>query len=134
MGDDPATPDREPTPELIAAGEALVRALDARGLAPGVAFWLWFRDVRDWRLVLAGGTLAEAGAREALVTIREILREQEDTRALTPLDVGVKDEDHRAVRAVRTAISTGPGIHGVRIRDNTVAGIRLQRAFVYRST
>lgn len=127
------TPDRQPAPELIAAGEALVRALDERGLGPHVAFWLWFRDVRDWRIVLAGGALTEGGLHEARVAVREVLREGTATRALTPLDVGVKEEDHRAVQAVRTVISTGPGIHGIHIRDNTVAGIRLQRAFVYRS-
>jgi hypothetical protein len=133
----PAEPDpapAEPDPALIAEGARLVEVLDEEGAGPAVAFWIWFRDVRGFRLILSGGALGAAAPEEADRRVREILARDRSFDALVDRLVGVKRPEARVVVAVRDAVSTGPGLHGIRIRDNVVGGIRLQRAYIYRSS
>jgi hypothetical protein len=119
---------------LIEAGESLVRALDAAGAGPESAFWLWFRDVADWRLVLGGGPLAQYGSKIGQSRIRSLLDESDSFDPLTMAQIGVAKPDARVIRIMRSALRTGPGIHGVRIRDNVLNGVRIQRAYIYRIT
>ena len=130
-----SAPDRipeAPAPELVDAGAALIAALDAAGAGPDVAFWLWFRDVDDWRLLLAEGRLLQHGSRIAYGRIRRMLADPDSDLSLEPDLVGVATGEAPAVAVLRSAISTGPGIHDVRIRDNVLNGVRVRRAYVYR--
>ncbi len=117
---------------LVEAGASLLEALDAAGAAPDTAFWLRFRDVDDWRLVLGGGRLVRHGPRIAHSRIRRILAESARFDPLTMQLIGVAKPDAQVVRILRSALRTGPGIHGVRIRDNVLNGVRVQEAYVYR--
>lgn len=128
------TPPTEPEAELIAEGGRLVAALDDDGLGPDIAFWLWFRDVGGFRLILSGGGLATGPRDAAARRVRKILAEDRSFARLDEALVGVRDPDARVVQAIRDAVSTGPGLHGIRIRDNVVGGVRLQRAYIYRSS
>ncbi len=121
-----------PASELIDAGAALIQALDAAAAGPDTAFWLWFRDVCDWRLMLAEGRLLRYGSRIAQDRIRKTMSETGEYAPLTPAHVGVGRADAPSVKAIRSALWTGPGIHGVRIRDNVLNGVRVKRAYVYR--
>ena len=129
-----ATPPTEPEPELIAEGGRLVEALDRDGVAPAVAFWLWFRDVRGFRLILSGGGLATGPLDAADRRVKRVLGEHRSFDRLNEGLIGVRPPEARVVAAVRDAVSTGPGLHGIRIRDNVVGGVRLQRAYIYRSS
>jgi len=62
-----------PPQELVDAGAALIRALDAAAAGPDVAFWLRFQDAGDWRLLLAEGRLLRHGLRVAQDRIRRLL-------------------------------------------------------------
>jgi hypothetical protein len=120
------------TAELVDAGESLVGALDAAGAGPDTAFWLWFRDVSGWRLVLDGGRLVKHGSKIAQSRIRRLLDESDRFDPLTMSHVGVAKRRARVVQTLRSALRTGPGIHGVRIHDNVLNGVRVQSAYVYR--
>lgn len=122
----------ELTAELVDAGESLVSALDAEGAGPETAFWLWFRDVAGWRLVLDGGRLTRHGPRIAQARIRRLLDESDCFAPLSMEHIGVAKRGARVVETLRAALRTGPGLHGVRIHDNILNGVRVQRAYVYR--
>jgi hypothetical protein len=121
-----------PPRELVDAGAALIQALDAAAAGPDVAFWLRFPDGADWRLLLAEGRLLRHGSRVAQDRIRRLLSIVEDCSPLSPDLIGVSRGEAPAVRVLRSALWTGPGIHGVRIRDNVLNGVRVRRAYVYR--
>ncbi|MDX1393277.1 MAG: hypothetical protein R3195_02755 [Gemmatimonadota bacterium] len=121
-----------PARELVDAGAALITALDAAGASPDVAFWLWFANAGEWRLLLAEGRLLQYGSRIALSRIRRMLTGDGEYEPLSPDLIGVSDGDAPAVKVLRSALWTGPGIHDLRIRDNVLNGVRVRRAYVYR--
>jgi len=41
------------TTKMIEAGAALVSKLDDQGVRPDAAFWFYFPDIQQWKLVLA---------------------------------------------------------------------------------
>ncbi len=118
---------------LIEAGEALIRALDDAGLGPDTAFWMWFRDVKGWRLVLSGGPLSGLGPKAAHRRVREILPGTPAARSLDPELVGVAGPQAASVAAIRDGVTTGPGFHGIRVRNNTLGGVVIPAAYVYRA-
>lgn len=119
--------------ELVAAGEALVRALDESGVSPDTAFWMWFRDVEGWRLVLSGGGLARSAPRSATARVRALVGRTSGMDALEPAWVGVAAPEAASVSAIRAGLATGPGFHGIRLRNNTVRGVVIPAAYVYRA-
>lgn len=118
--------------ELVDEGARLVRLLDAERAGPDTAFWLWFRDVGDWRLMLSGGDLMRGGPASARGRVRRHLANRETFRRLSENRVGIARADARSVEVIEGAVQTGPGIHGVRIPDNVFNGVRLRGAYVYR--
>lgn len=118
--------------ELTAAGESLLHALDAAGAGPDMAFWLWFRDIAEWRLVLGGGRLVRHGPQIAQSRIRRLLAESPRFDPLTMALIGIPRRGARVTETMRSALRTGPGIHGVRLHDNVLNGVRVQRAYIYR--
>lgn len=126
-------PDADLPAGLIAAGETVVRALDEAGLPPDTAFWMWFRDVEGWRLVISGGPL---GRHETAVARRGVRKVLADTDPTPPLDaelIGVMSPDAAPVAAIRRGLATGPGFHGIRLRNNTLGGVVIPAAYVYRA-
>ncbi|MDX1578230.1 MAG: hypothetical protein R3266_07085 [Gemmatimonadota bacterium] len=117
---------------LRQGGWQLIETLDAAGRGPDAAFWLWFPDVEDWRLMFAGGPLFEGGAKAAHRRLRETVQQLGRPGGLQLKHLGVAKEDARSVALIREAVYTGPGIHGIRIRDNVIGGRRIRRAYVYR--
>jgi len=118
---------------LIAAGKTVVRVLDASGLAPDTAFWMWFRDVAGWRLVLSGGPFARLDAAAAKRRVETALAGTDPPPPLDPALIGVLSPDAASVAAIRRGLATGPGFHGIRLRNNTLAGVTIPAAYVYRA-
>lgn len=128
----PAVPDLPAG--LIAAGEAVVRALDAAGIPPDTAFWMWFRDVKGWRLVISGGPLARHQVAIARRGVEKVLSEADPPPPLDPELIGVLSPEAPPVAAIRQGVATGPGFHGIRLRNNALGGVVIPAAYVYRAS
>lgn len=126
-------PDAELPAGLIAAGEAVIRALDAARLPPDTAFWMWFRDVQGWRLVISGGPLARHAPAVARRGVVKVLSEADPSPPLDLDLIGVMSPDAPPVAAIRRGLATGPGFHGIRLRNNTLGGVVIPAAYVYRA-
>jgi len=122
----------EVDPALVADGVQLLERLNEALAGPDTAFWLWFRDVAGHRLVLSGGELFRYGAQAARRRVRVALEEAPAVEHLTQDLVGIAKPDARSVQVIENAVSTGPGIHDVRIRNNLVNGVTIRGAYVYR--
>lgn len=131
---EPATPGsvQELDDHRIREGWKLLETLDAQGHGPDTAFWIWFRDVEDWRLMFSGGDLLRYGHKAAKRRAESVLAELAGTVDLAPEQIGVAREGAKSVALIEQAIQTGPGIHGIRIKNNVVGGQRIRRAYVYR--
>jgi hypothetical protein len=59
--------------ELIEAGAVLVRKLDETGVQPNAAFWFYFPDIQQWKMVFAETKLGDEGPRQIYKNIQSIL-------------------------------------------------------------
>jgi hypothetical protein len=125
----------ELTSELMAEGAAFVQALDRTGAAPDAAFWFYFADISAWRLVLAEMKSRAKGPRALYAAIQKALNAQKKNLPhLTLADIVVARPDAPIVRLLGDALSTGPGISGIRFSKNVVNGTMIEDAYIYRLT
>lgn len=118
---------------MIKTGAALVQKLDERGLEPKAAFWLYLSDVQQWKLVIATEALGEIGPKDFYQKIQETIAANSDEfRELSLDDIALSKTDAPLVSLLRSAISTGPGIGGIRFTNNAINGTVIDDAYIYR--
>lgn len=124
---------KEPlTVDMIQAGEALTRQLDADGWPVTAAFWLFDLEAGDWRLMFASpkaadGPQAAYGAiANALSALHQSLQSLGHITVVAP--------DHPIVRALASTVPTGSSIEGKRLSRHAFEGRYIQDAYLYRVT
>ena len=121
------------TPELVREGAALVEKLDASGVSPDAAFWLYFPDTRVWKLVLVAVKVAQNGPRVVYRSVQKALQSlRNEIVHLSLDDVVVAKPDMPVVALLSRAISTRPGIGGIRFSRNAINGQMIDDAYIYR--
>lgn len=121
------------TKEMIETGATLVRKLDERGLQPDAALWLYSPDVQQWKLVIAEVKVGKKGPKEVYRQIQKILTESADEIAELSLDdVALAKPDAPIIALLRVAIRTGPGISGIRFKNNVINGTLIEDVYIYR--
>jgi len=121
------------TKEMIDAGASLVRELDERGIRSEAAFWLYFPEAQTWKLVIAQAKVGEEGPKRLYGRIQEVIEEMSrETREISLEDVALSKPDAPVVSLLRVAVRTGPGIEGIRFRNNVVNGTVIEDAYIYR--
>jgi len=121
------------TKEMIDAGTALLRKLDRKGVQPDAAFWFYFPDIQQWKLVLAEEKLGRVGPRETYKQIQEVLsRFRRELKALSLDNITLAKPDAPIVALLRVAIRTGPEISGIRFTNNVINGMVVEDAYIYR--
>ncbi|MBI2909724.1 MAG: hypothetical protein HYX92_18960 [Chloroflexi bacterium] len=121
------------TKEMIEAGAALIKKLDEQGVRPDAAFWLYFPDKEQWKLLLADVRLGAEGPRQIYRKIQEILSAFSQEFGELSLDnITLAKPDAPVVALLRTAIRTGSGISGIRFTNNVVDGTLIEDAYIYR--
>lgn len=116
---------------------ALIKLLDEQDVRVSCAFWHYFTDADEWRLMLAGPSFDELLPQEearAYQTLAEALTASHAT-SLTIGEVKLARTDHRLVKAVRMTIGT-PEDDLVRayFSETTVNGIFVKEMVVLRSS
>ena len=125
--------EKELTDDLIREGAVLVEGLDKSGSAPDAAFWLYFRDIAAWKLVLAEVKVGPEGPREVYRSVQRTLNALRNQIAHMSLqDVAVAKPDAPLIRLLSSAIATGPGISGIRFTNNVINGTLIDDAYIYR--
>ncbi len=123
------------TPEMLKSGAALVATLDSQRLLVKAAYWLYLADQRVWRLVIVSPEVALHGPRTIYGRIRAALTKlPSDVSSVESKDIVVVDTKDHLYLLLRTAISTGPGIGGVRFSRNSINGNFVEDAYLYRVT
>ncbi|MGH9411613.1 MAG: hypothetical protein ACRD1V_19425 [Vicinamibacterales bacterium] len=121
------------TPELIQEGAALVERLDQEGVSPDAALWFYFPDISAWKLVLAEVKVGPEGPREVYRTIQRTLQTLRHQIAHLSLeDIAVAKPDAPIILLLTQAIATGPGISGIRFKNNVIDGTLIEDAYIYR--
>jgi hypothetical protein len=121
------------TKEMIEAGAILVKKLDESGINPDAAFWFYFSDINQWKLVIAEIKLGDEGPKQLYKRIQETIHaHQAELGEVSLEDVTLAKPDSPVVTLLRLAIRTGPGISGIRFTNNVINGTVIEDAYIYR--
>ena len=115
--------------DRIAAGEAVVRALDAGEYPLAAAFWNYFSDLSGWRLVVVPRDFAGGAVKDELLRIRRTLKAQGVNFDLS--DVKVSSVENPLVKALSVLVR-GEGAAGIRAQQNWINGVYIEDAYIYR--
>lgn len=121
------------TPELMKEGATLLERLDKSGISPDAALWFYFPDIGAWKFLLAEVKLGPEGPREVYRGVQKALQAlRNEVTHLSLEDVAVAKPDAPLIRLLSQAISTGPGINGIRFSRNVINGTLIEDAYIYR--
>ena len=113
-------------------GRRLVEALDRHNFPVTAAFWFYMPDSDEWRLLIASPVAEEKGPKGAYEDVQSVLSELNPPLEMALSDVSAISPTHELVRLLGQAIVTGPGISGIRFTRNTVNGVFIEDAYIYR--
>jgi hypothetical protein len=117
------------------AGAALLRRLDTGHADIRSAFWLYFADVKAWKLVLASKKVDIEGPREfykRIVSANKAAAKNEHVLSLN--DIGVANMSSPIVMLIGIAIGTPrDAVGSTRFSRNTINGNYIEDAYIYRS-
>jgi hypothetical protein len=115
---------------LIADGRRFIQALDAAGVPSSAALWLWSDRQRQWRYLLAS-PLVEPN-QDMPARIAAVLALMPAGFAIDRDNLRLYAPDAEPVRTLQALMQTGPGIAAIRMTDNTINGVHVGDAYVYR--
>jgi hypothetical protein len=121
------------TKEMINTGAAFIQRLDEHGLRPDAAFWFYFSDEQKWKLIIADVKVGTEGPKNIYQKMRKLLADYpDDISGLSLDDVTLTRPDAPIISLLRVAIRTGPGISGIRFKNNAINGTLIEDAYIYR--
>jgi hypothetical protein len=116
------------------AGRNLANALrDELGIK--AAFWLYFEEADEWRLVLATDLVTRDGPRSVYQRLQDYLAQHGELHEIDLTSIALRSPDDPIVKPVREAIDgtdLGPGKH---VRRSVLTGgaesVYLEDAYIY---
>ncbi len=122
------------TDSMIKAGAELVARLDKNNAEVKSAFWFYISEDQVWKFIVASPQVDTIGPREYYKKINEanLLAENKE-KVISLNDIGVSNTKNQIVQMLKFAICTGDGISGIRFSRNTINGIFIEDAYIYRS-
>ena len=123
------------TDSMIKAGAKLIERLDAKNSEVKSAFWLYFSEEKTWKLLVASPLVDSEGPRnyyKRIVKANTVASIEEEILSLN--DVGVINAKIQIVQLLKKfMIGTGDSISGIRFSKNTINGVFIDDAYIYRS-
>ena len=117
------------TPD-IEAGERILERLDAAGFPVAVALWIRTGEEGDWWLLLASSFYDKLGARQAFGRVFDAVSASEPHFVTFPLRLeGLRNP---LVRALRKIFGKTASVEGMHLGGQTIGGVWIHEALVYR--
>lgn len=117
----------------IDKGKNVILDLDKAGLEVSSAFWFYFSDVKEWRLLLAVPLVDSEGPKKIYSQIQNIIKEQPNDESIPLWSIGIISPSHPINQLLRAAIKTGEkSIAGIRFSSSVINGVLIEDAYIYR--
>jgi hypothetical protein len=119
--------------QMIGAGAKLIERLDQSESNVQAALWLFLPEEKIWKLMIISPLVKTDGPRSFYKHILDANKKADESESIISLnDVGVADTSIPLISLLRIAISTGGGIDGIRFSKNTINGVFIEDAYIYR--
>ena len=117
----------------IEGGKRLLKALDEAGVDVRGAFWLYFPEPEEWRIVFVMPKVNKDGPLKAYRLINNELRKLVSIPDMLSLHVTVMDPSDDLIKAMRKSIKTEPdAIEDIFWDKRVVNGVYIDGAYIYR--
>ena len=119
--------------QMIDAGAKLVERLDQSQSNVQAALWLFLPEEKTWEMIVISPLVKTDGPRSFYKRILEANKKADESESIISLnDIKVADTSNPLINVLRTAISTGSGITGIRFSKNTINGTFIEDSYIYR--
>ena len=119
--------------QMIGAGVKLIERLDQLESNVQAALWLFLPEEKIWKLMIISPLVKTDGPRSFYKHILDANKKADESESIISLnDVGVADTSIPLISLLRIAISTGGGIGGIRFSKDTINGVFIEDAYIYR--
>lgn len=116
----------------IEEGKKLVQKLDEVNFELNGALWFYIAEDERWRLLLFSPLIDSKGLSHCYSIIQEILRKVPNDYSISLEDVSLLSPKDQLFRLLRMAIRTGAGISTIRFTGNSINGVIIEDALIYR--
>jgi hypothetical protein len=120
---------------MINSGRKLIERLDGVNAEVRSAFWLFFPDEKAWRLTIASPLVESEGPRKyykKIIVANNAASDDEEVISLN--DINVVNIYNEIVEIISILIDAEHGILGMRYSRNTINGVFIEDAYVYRAS
>jgi hypothetical protein len=118
--------------QSIDEGRRVIEALDRSGFEVQSAFWFYVPASHKWLLYIVTPVVDALGPRDAYARVQKLLFEIFPRREISLKDISLLSPQNELVQLLRVVVRTGPGISGIRFTRNTINGVFIPDAYIYR--
>lgn len=121
----------------IDAGRRLIEELDLSDFRVDAALWLFREESANWRLILASPLFDSHGPKETYRRLQNILAKldygpHDQSKVIGLSEIQVASPKDELIQLLRVALRTGPTLSGIRFTGNTINGVFIDDAYIYR--
>lgn len=115
----------------IESGRRLIEVLDRSRFVLNGALWFYFAT-REWRLLLVSTLVDKIGPKRCYTVIQSAIEDLPQDFRISLERISVLSPNDNLVRLLKIAIHTGGGISTIRFTRNTINGVFIEDALIYR--
>jgi len=115
----------------IERGERLLSVLDKAGFPVTVALWLLNEEFGEWQLVLSSPIYDKSGPKTAYLQLQEAVSAS-DPELMYELPVTLRGNRNTLIRNLRKLFAKSVSVEGMRLGGQSVGGVWIEDAHVYR--
>lgn len=121
--------------EMINAGRYLLEQLDSTHSEIKSFFWFYFPEEKTWKLIISSPIVKKKGPRNFYKIVNDINRKakEKNQETISLNNIIVVTPENEIVKLLSFFIGTGDSISGVRCTGNTINGVYIEDAYIYRS-
>ena len=116
-------------------GKRLLEALDRKGLAIRSAFWFYFPEPEEWRLVLATPIVKKEGPLKTYSLIQSVLQGLDPPPDILFRHITVMSPDDTLIETLRNVVITElDSVEDILVVERIVDGFHIDDTYIYRLT
>ena len=121
--------------EMISAGAELTQRLDNSRFIVSASLWFYIPETNVWRFVIGSPEVRIGGPKKAYKQVQSVLSRIPEDQPKIPLkDITVIDSKDPLIMLLKSAITTGDEIAGIRFTHNVINSVVIEDAYIYRLT
>ncbi len=121
--------------QMIEAGAKLIERLDADNSEVKGAFWFFSPEDNKWKLIIASPLVGSEGPKKFYKRVIAANQSADAEEVIVSLnDIEAVNTHRQIVQLMKSAVKTGDGLSGIRFSRNTINGVFIEDAYIYRTS